>query len=253
MQKGITVIIPSIGRKALLTRALNSLKNQILPPNEIIIINSGDRKIISSDVPEMLVNLTKIINKQHKLGVSSARNLGVMKASFEYVGFLDDDDEWSNDIITNFKNMENKINSFIFFPIIYRDMSGLFKRVRHAGTTNLEAFQKYLLHGNPGIGGSNFIVKKEDFFRVRGFDEKLATSEDRDIVLRLIENGITPKDLKGGFAIANIQEKSLSRKKIWQGQIAFYFKHRELYSHIDILNLLIRIIKIYLIQIYRYR
>ena len=73
--------------------------------------------------------------------------------------------------------------------------------------TNLEAFQKHLLHGNPGIGGSNFIVKKEDFFRVGGYDEKLATGEDRDIVLRLIKIGIIPKDLKEGFAIANIQLK----------------------------------------------
>ena len=103
MQKGLTVIIPSIGRKALLTRALNSLKNQIVPPDEIIIINSGNRKISSSDVPEMLVNITKIINKKDKLGVSCARNLGVTKASFEFVGFLDDDDEWSNNIISNFK------------------------------------------------------------------------------------------------------------------------------------------------------
>ena len=74
MQKEITVIIPSIGRKALLARALNSLENQITSPDEIIIINSGNSKIIPSDVPEMLMDITKIINKQDKLGVSCARN-----------------------------------------------------------------------------------------------------------------------------------------------------------------------------------
>ena len=66
------------------------------------------KKILPSDLPELLVNLTKIINKRQRLGVSSARNLGVMKASFEYVGFLDEDDEWSNDIISNFKIWKTK-------------------------------------------------------------------------------------------------------------------------------------------------
>jgi GT2 family glycosyltransferase len=47
---------------------------------------------------------------------------------------------------------------------------------------------KTLLIRNPGFTGSTFIIKKECFKEIGGFDENLYTSNDKDFFIRFIQN-----------------------------------------------------------------
>lgn len=92
--KKISIIVPVYNVENYLERCLNSLVNQTLNDIEIIIINDGSpdnsQDIIddfAKKYPEKIVSLT-IPNG----GVSNARNIGLDKATGEYVGFVDSDD-----------------------------------------------------------------------------------------------------------------------------------------------------------------
>ncbi len=92
-----SVIIPTFNREDSIGDSLMSVVNQSYRPIELLIIDDG-----STDNTEKLVadfklkyaseDLHIIYHKKENGGVGSARNLGMNKASGEYIQFLDSDD-----------------------------------------------------------------------------------------------------------------------------------------------------------------
>ena len=92
MNFSISVIIPSYNRAEKLERAINSVLNQSLHPNEIIVVDNSSKdntkEMLNSKFPKVKYCFEK--NK----GVSFARNKGIQKAKHSWIAFLDSDDEW---------------------------------------------------------------------------------------------------------------------------------------------------------------
>ena len=102
----ISVVIPTFNRSSLLQRALKSVVNQSLKADEIIVIDDGStdstKKIIKKKFPQI-----KYFNNKKK-GVSSARNLGILKSSCNWICFLDSDDEWNKNKLSKQKDFVKK-------------------------------------------------------------------------------------------------------------------------------------------------
>lgn len=91
----ISVVIPTFNRSHTLKRALDSVLNQTLPAQEVIIIDDGSTDNTGALIQSYQDSLVPIrYFKKDNAGVSSARNLGIEKAVSEWVSFLDSDDEW---------------------------------------------------------------------------------------------------------------------------------------------------------------
>ena len=87
----ITVVIPTYNRYKPLQRALNSVYAQTYLPKEVIVVDDGsldETSQIVKDFPEVHYIY------QENSGVSSARNLGVLHGTSDWIAFLDSDDEW---------------------------------------------------------------------------------------------------------------------------------------------------------------
>lgn len=88
----VTVVIPTFNRAALLRRALESVRAQTHPPDEIIVVDDGSTddtaRIVQQDFSDVRYML------QDSAGVSAARNRGIAAAHTPWVAFLDSDDEW---------------------------------------------------------------------------------------------------------------------------------------------------------------
>lgn len=88
-----TVVIPLYNKAEHILRTLASVKWQVYPATEIIVVDDG-----STDLGPTLIEQANIPNlrlvKQKNSGVSAARNKGIALASCEYIAFLDADDEW---------------------------------------------------------------------------------------------------------------------------------------------------------------
>lgn len=99
MQETISVIIPVYNVKAYLSDCLDSILNQTRCFKEIIVVNDG-----STDGSELLcreyqmVHPEIILIEQENRGLSEARNVGMERATGDYIIFVDADD-WVNERI----------------------------------------------------------------------------------------------------------------------------------------------------------
>jgi len=88
----ISVIIPSFNRRELLERALNSVYQQTLSADEVIVIDDGSDDETRAFIQEFFPQVDYIY--QENQGVSVARNTGINQAQGQWLAFLDSDDEW---------------------------------------------------------------------------------------------------------------------------------------------------------------
>ena len=91
----ISVIIPTYNRRNTLSRAVNSVLNQIYKPIEIIVVDDGS----TDGTKEMFSEMYPLVRYiyQANSGVSLARNMGIKSASGDWIALLDSDDEWLPD------------------------------------------------------------------------------------------------------------------------------------------------------------
>ena len=106
MKKRVSVIIPFYENFIWLEQAIESAFEQSYKNFEIIVVNDGS---LESDEPFLTkysekIKYFKTVNK----GPAHARNLGIEKATGEYIAFLDSDDLWdSNKLEMQVEFMEN--------------------------------------------------------------------------------------------------------------------------------------------------
>ncbi len=105
--KKISIIIPAYNCEKTLVQCLSNVVNQTLQDIEVIIVNdaSTDRTwdIImecESQFPELIMAINSDVNR----GAGGARNVGLMYASGEYIGFVDSDDIVSPDMYEKLYN-----------------------------------------------------------------------------------------------------------------------------------------------------
>ena len=173
-----------------LFEALNSVFYQTLKPDEIIVVNDGS----TDETPDVLKSLNNIrlINKSNG-GLPSARNIGILNATNDWIAFLDDDDIWDLD------KLENQIlqikNSYLSENVIFASkMRGL----KNNDTSNLFSIPvpysfctwPECLISNPVSGPSGVVLNKSIFSRIGMFNEDLSIGEDYEFWCRCLKEGI---------------------------------------------------------------
>ena len=100
-QELISVIIPCFNRSKLLKRAVQSVLSQDYSNFELILVD--DFSTESLEEVEKLVSDAGQTYVRHEanLGVAAARNTGITKSKGQFLAFLDSDDEWASDKLSN--------------------------------------------------------------------------------------------------------------------------------------------------------
>jgi glycosyltransferase involved in cell wall biosynthesis len=90
MPPRVCVIIPAYNSSAHLPRALQSVRRQTVPAEEIIVVDDGST---DDTVAVARMHGAHVIT-QKNAGPAAARNTGISAASAEWIAFLDADDTW---------------------------------------------------------------------------------------------------------------------------------------------------------------
>ncbi len=98
-----SVIIPLFNKEKYIARAVESVLNQSISNFEVIIVDDGSSDNSVSEIQKFLPHI-KIIQQGNK-GVSAARNAGIKAASYDYLAFLDADDEWKPNFLIEMKRL----------------------------------------------------------------------------------------------------------------------------------------------------
>lgn len=89
----LSIIVPIYNSEKFLDECIESILNQTFKDFELILVNDGskDNSLSICKKWKDIDNRIVIIDKENG-GVSSARNIGIVKAKGDYIGFIDSDD-----------------------------------------------------------------------------------------------------------------------------------------------------------------
>lgn len=91
----LSIIIPLYNQTNTILRAVESIVHQMEDGDELIIVDDGSTDAdVSALLKDFFALRDIVLIKQENLGVSAARNAGVLHAKYEYLVFLDADDWW---------------------------------------------------------------------------------------------------------------------------------------------------------------
>ena len=185
MNRSISVVIPCKDRAESLHRALVSVSEQTMLPDEVIVVDDGSEPPLR--VSERYAMPVKII-RQRNQGPAAARNRGVREAAGEWIALLDSDDVWFPEKLATQWQLITQ-HKTAGFCVSNMEMHGwppmAFPLTPTAGDEGLiEDALDRLLPGRfiptPGV-----MFRKDMFIKVGGFDERLWYCEDYDLWLRL--------------------------------------------------------------------
>jgi glycosyltransferase involved in cell wall biosynthesis len=89
----ISVIVPTFNNGPFILESIQSIFEQTLPADEIIVVDDGSTDDTRQVIQQIDDSRVKYV-AQRNAGVSAARNRGLELASGEYITFLDADDRW---------------------------------------------------------------------------------------------------------------------------------------------------------------
>ncbi|MCK0472945.1 glycosyltransferase [Halalkalibacter sp. APA_J-10(15)] len=191
----ISAIVPAYNTEKYLRFALNSLINQSYPLAEIIIIDdcSQDDTLKIAKEFQSRFNGLKIIHQIENKGVSSARNIGIKRATGDWILFLDADDIVDKNLLKkqvdillsqSKSNVDKWVAVYPSYEQIDKEGQSLGDLIKGKQVPAKESFGYFLLR-NQIITPSGLLVKKDVVLDLGGFDESLALNEDWDLWLRM--------------------------------------------------------------------
>ncbi|GMQ29573.1 glycosyltransferase family A protein [Algoriphagus confluentis] len=169
-----SVVIPCYNRAHTLCRAVQSVLTQSYPAWEVIVVDDGS----TDHTSKVLESFPQVIyHYQDNGGVCSARNKGAEIATGKWLIFLDSDDELEEDSLIQFSNrvIGNPLTEVIQASYVFVD--GKSSILRNVTT------------GDVGFVSGSFVIKKELFNALGGYDSNLKFGENTELKFRLDKSG----------------------------------------------------------------
>lgn len=241
----ISVIVTTYQRPLALNCVLESLSKQRVSPFEVIIADDGSQ----TETKDLVLSWQKkttfplIHSWQKDLGfrAAKARNLAAIRATGDYLVFLDGDCVVFPNFIERHatlaerkkmvvgsrilcsENFTKLIESKKIYPTSWNYLNWLrakcLKKVnRIYPLLKLPNTILRNLRGDrwQGVRTFNLGIWREDFFAINGFDERFQGwgHEDADLAIRLIRHGVLRKDGQFSLPVLHLWHKENDRSKL---------------------------------------
>ncbi|WP_440708398.1 glycosyltransferase family 2 protein [Herbiconiux sp. YIM B11900] len=184
-------VIPTHGRPEFLREALESVFRQTTLPAEIVVVSDLEDdataelcRSLADDVP---IPVLYVVNAGGS-GASSSRNLGAARATGDVLAFLDDDDKWEPGYLAAASAiLESSAADGVATWIQMFRGEEVAPGLRIAPGLPAAATASE----NPGVTGSNFLVRRRAFDQIGGFDVELPVKNDGDFFFRFLLAGLS--------------------------------------------------------------
>lgn len=186
MKPLVSVIIPNYNYARYVREAVDSVLAQTYPNIEIIVVDDGS-KDESKEILQNYGDKIKLIFQKNQ-GVSAARNNGIRQSKGEFIAFLDADDAWLP------QKVEKQVERFLsddscgMVHVGVQDIDADGKSLQtHLDGLEGDVSHELLLFMRPVIlgGGSGIMIRREILKEIGGFDPRLSTSADWDVVYQV--------------------------------------------------------------------
>lgn len=187
----VSVIIPIFNRRAVLARALDSVRAQTMTDWELIAVDDGSTDN-SADIfrdwvhrhqpPQRTLLLNHAINR----GVSASRNYAASAAQGEWLAFLDSDDEWLPEKLKDQLACSAEVDLVHGEEIWIRDgvrVNAMKKHAKSGGRIFCRCVDLCC------ISPSATLLRRKLFENLGGFREDFPVCEDYELWLRVCARG----------------------------------------------------------------
>ncbi|WP_282069515.1 glycosyltransferase family 2 protein [Olleya namhaensis] len=254
----VSVVIPVYNAELFIKNAIVSAVMQ-LEVREVIIINDGSTDGSVSIIEELQRSDSRIKLFHHKnnqnKGRSASRNLGIQKATSNYIAFLDADDYYLENRFINDKAgfKENNIIEGIYNAVGFHFYRAKTKKEEQTLTLNTvnqiikpEYLFEALLCGKYGHFHLNGLTVKRVVFKTIGlFNTSLKVAEDTDMFWKLAlkchlktGNISTPVAIRGVHADNVFNNEAMYIKytiKMYESVLVWAVNNKVAYKNIDLL------------------
>ena len=178
-----SVVIPTYNRAHIIGQALDSVLAQSCQDFEVLVVDDGS----TDNTRKILEPYSDRIRyfKQSNSGPAAARNRGITESQGEYIAFLDSDDRWYPDKLTQ---MDRAIGAHPDAGLFYSDFQSVdeqrnYLRIERCKHIVGDGYLQLLLYDF--VGTSTVVVKRECFDACGLFYEQLFGPEDWDMWIRI--------------------------------------------------------------------
>lgn len=189
----VTCVIPSYKRCDTVTRAIDSVLAQTYKNIEVCLVDDnipGDEYSIK--LREALKkydgdNRVRYIAQEKHINGAVARNVGINVASGEYIGFLDDDDEWLPEKIEKqmaVLNLNPNVEAITALWTLYEN--GV--EVRKCPKYTADRLQFKVLLRDIAVFTSTVLIKKSAIEHFGGFDPELLRHQDLQFLVDALKD-----------------------------------------------------------------
>lgn len=183
----ISVVIPLYNKEKTIKKTIQSVLDQQFTNFELVIVNDGSKDNSLEIVKAIDDPRIRIIDKPNG-GVSSARNEGIRQSKSEYIAFLDADDEWLPNHLSDISSLIIEFGDCcsVFttnFSRKFNDGNILPSR-KDLSRGQIKNYFKTIAKGSI-INSSSVAAQKSALIHVGLFNENYTHGEDIDLWNRL--------------------------------------------------------------------
>jgi glycosyltransferase involved in cell wall biosynthesis len=191
----ISIVIPLYNKEKQIANTLQTVFNQTFQDFEIVIVDDGSTDKGVEEVQKINDSHIRLIHQENQ-GVSATRNRGIAESKYDYVAFLDADDEWKPEYLQTqyeliqkyaecdvfvcnyeFKNETGKITSTIINKLPFNETEGILGNYFEVASCS-----------HPPLWTSAVVVKKDAVQAIGGFPVGTKAGEDLLTWARLAVN-----------------------------------------------------------------
>jgi len=184
----ISVIIPLYNKAPHIERAIKSVFSQTSPFHEILVIDDGSTDG-GGEIVKALNEPRISLHRQKNMGVSAARNLGIVLSQGELIAFLDADDEWRPQFLEITLRLRSKYpncglfaSAYEVVPPYYKKADKRYKAIPPAPWEGIiPDYFKTAALGIPPICSSSAVVPRYVFDCIGKFQIGESLGEDVDM------------------------------------------------------------------------
>jgi glycosyltransferase involved in cell wall biosynthesis len=172
----ISVIIPTHARAGQVGEAIESVRRQTYENVEILVIDDAspdDTAAVLRAIPDLRL---RYVRHEKRRGAAAARNTGIRMARGEWIGFLDDDDQWYADKLEKQLPLLKEFDAVLCMSIA----KGRPSRVHKSRVVTPEDLRQGSFH-------TSGLVAKASVLRTIMFDEDLKQAQDWDLLIRIVQ------------------------------------------------------------------
>jgi glycosyltransferase involved in cell wall biosynthesis len=196
----VSVILIARNGARYIAEALESVRQQSLPPLETVVID-GDSTDATAEIARGFPEVTVVA--QRSTGIANAYNEGIDETRGELVAFISHDDRW----------LPDKLAMQVAYLHEHPDVMLCVTHVQHVleGASPPPGFRTELLERPvPGMIMEALVVRRAVFDRVGRFDPAFAVSEDTDWFARVKDAGLTIGVLAESLVVKRVHDTNSS-------------------------------------------